>query len=88
MVYDFGCDVGDILYVADLDLKYVRTFEVDILKVAGDKSLSAHGWISYKTWSSPTEFSLKHLNKRIIFTHKKLAQKWLDSQLSKNTRRK
>ena len=80
MFEDFGCKVGDTLFVAVLDLKKICEFEVDCLKVfSGD--FTAHGYIygKYGKYGAPTEFSLKKLNKRVIFTNKILAVNWMNN---------
>ena len=80
----FGCVVGDTLYVASLERNKVCEFKVDCLKLFTD-DITAHGYIYglYGKWGNPTEFSVKKLNKRVIFTNKKLAHEWLDRQLNK-----
>lgn len=82
MQINFGCSVGDILYIADVKYNKVLKFKVNCLKVFED-DFTAHGWLEC-AWASrntpfniPTEFSLKKLNKRVIFTDKKLAKEWL-----------
>lgn len=77
----FGCNVGDTLYVALKDKQKVCDFKVNCLKVF-ESDYTAHGYVysSYSKWGEPKEFSLKYLNKRVIFTEKKNAEKWLKSQ--------
>lgn len=80
----FGCEAGDTLYVASLDKKKVCEFKVDCLKLFTD-DITAHGYLYglYSKCGTPTEFSVKKLNKRVIFTKKKEAKEWLDRQLNK-----
>lgn len=82
MFEDFGCKVADTLYVAFLTANKVCEFKVDCLKVFSD-DYTAHGYIYglYGKWGTPTEFSLKYLDKRIIFSNKTSAEKWLTKQL-------
>ena len=86
MFDDFGCKVGDKLYVASVEKGKVCEFVIDTLKVFED-DYTAHGHIYglYGKWGTPTEFSLKKLNSRVIFTHKKDALKWL--KLKKDTKK-
>lgn len=82
MFEDFGCKVGDTLHIASIDRNKVCEFKVDCLKVFTD-DYTAHGYIYglYGKWGTPTEFSLKKLNKRVIFTKKKDALDWLKRQV-------
>lgn len=85
MFEGFGCKVNDILYVVDLKYNKVLKFEVDCLKVF-EMDFTAHGWLECpwaskgKPFNIPTEFSLKNLNKRVIFTKRKDAVQWLESK--------
>jgi hypothetical protein len=81
MFEDFGCKIGDKLYVASIDRNIVCEFVPDCLKVFND-DFTAHGYINglYGKWGTPIEFSLKKLNKRVIFTKKKDAESWLERQ--------
>lgn len=85
MFEDFGCKVGDKLYVASIERNKVCEFLVDCLKVF-DSDYTAHGYIYglYGKWGTPTEFSLKKLNKRVIFNKKKDAIEWLDKQINQS----
>lgn len=76
-VVNFGCNVGDTLFVIYENDKICR-FVVDCLKVFKD-SITAHGML-YKYQKSsymPIEYNLKHLNKRIIFTSKERAEEYI-----------
>ena len=77
----FGFKVGDKLYVAVKEKNKVYEFLTDCIKIF-DNNMTVHGYIYglYGKWGTPTEYSLKHLNKRIIFTKKKDANKWLKSE--------
>lgn len=83
MFDDFGCKVGEKLYVVSIEKKKVCEFIPDCLKVFSD-DYTAHGYLYglYGKWGTPTEFSLKNLNKRVIFTNKKYAEEWLIKKLS------
>jgi len=79
----FGCQIGDTLFVVDLKYKKVLKFEVDSLKIFNN-NITAHGYLEC-AWASkvhpfniPTEFSLKNLNTRVIFTEKKMANAWFN----------
>ena len=76
---DFGCEIGDRLYVAIVEKNKVCEFLVDCLKVF-ENDFTAHGYIYNLNgnWGTPTEFSLKKLNKRVIFTEKENAELWLE----------
>lgn len=85
MFEDFGCKVGDTIYVASLKKNKVCQFKVDCLKVF-ENDFTAHGYIyglyGQGQWGIPTEFSLKKLNRRVIFTKKKYAEEWIQKQKS------
>lgn len=85
MVIDFGCKVGDTVYIASIDRKKVCQFGIDCLKVF-QNDITAHGYVYglYGKYGTPTEFSLKKLNKRVIFTKKKDAELWLKKQLTES----
>lgn len=84
MFEDFGCKVGDTLFIALIDKKKVCKFDINCLKVFST-NYTAHGYIYGKNgkWGQPTEFDLTKLNKRVVFTEKTNAEKWLDKQLNK-----
>lgn len=83
MTVDFGCSVGDTLYIVDTKKNKVRNFKVDCLKIFENCNLTAHGYINYGKYSLPDEVSLKYLNKRVVFTKKKLATEWLNYKMKK-----
>lgn len=84
MVIDFGCDIGDILYVVDVKYRKIRPFKVDVLKVFENGNYTAHGYLDYGKYSLPDEVSLKYLNKRSVFKNKKDARSWLDKKLKES----
>ena len=48
--------------------------------------MTAHGYVYnlYGNWGTPTEISIKYLNKRVIFTKKKDAMNWMNSKKENN----
>jgi hypothetical protein len=82
MFDDFGCKVGDKLYVSSIEKNKVCEFIPDCLKVF-TSDYTAHGYVYglYGKWGTPMEFSLKNLNKRVIFTKKNDAEQWLINRL-------
>lgn len=85
MKFDFGFKVGDILYVAYPKYNKACKFKTDCIKVFED-NVTAHGYVYnlYGNWGTPTEISIKYLNKRVIFTKKKDAMNWMNSKKENN----
>lgn len=77
----FGFNVGDTLYIADRRKGKVFNFRTDCIKIH-DHNTTIHGKVygMYGKWGTPIEYSMKWLNKRIIFIKKKDAQNWLNEQ--------
>ena len=76
-----------VFYVAHVEKRKVCKLVVDTFKRFADTgNKTAHGYIYglYGTYGVPTEYSLNHLNKRIIFVKKKDATMWLEKQISHN----
>lgn len=80
---EFGCNVGDTLFIVSLEKRKIYKFDVDCLKLF-EHNFTAHGYIygTLGAWGIPKEFSLKNLNKRIIFSDKKMAKEWLKKHLN------
>lgn len=80
----FGFNIGDKLYIADIEKRKVFEFLPDCIKIF-DNNITVHGCIYglYGKWGTPTEYSIKWLNKRCIFTKKRDAKKWLINQVFK-----
>lgn len=76
-IFDFN--VGDKLFIASIEKGKVLEFLTDCIKLF-DNNITVHGYIYglYGKWGTPTEYSIKHLNKRCIFVKKKDAKEWLD----------
>lgn len=77
---DFGCNVGDTLFVTSVETRKIYEFRINCLKLF-ENNYTAHGYIRklYRKFGEiPTEFSLKNLNKRVIFTDKRKAEEWLN----------
>ena len=82
----FGFNVGDKLYVAITEKRKIYDFLTDCIKIH-DHNTTVHGYVYGLNgkWGTPTEYSLKWLNKRCIFIRKKDAKAWLDKRLSERT---
>lgn len=80
----FGFNVGDDLYIASKDKNKVCRFFTDCIKVF-DNNITVHGYVYglYGKYGIPIEYSLKNLNKRIIFTKKQDELKWLKTKSEK-----
>lgn len=80
----FGFNVGDNLYIVSKDKNKVYRFFTDCIKVF-DNNITVHGYVYglYGKYGIPIEYSLKNLNKRIIFTKKQDALKWLKTKSEK-----
>lgn len=78
MEFNFGFNIGDILYFADRKHGKVCKFHTDCIKVFYN-NVTVHGQVLglYGPWCTPMEVSIKNLNKRVIFTKEKNAKDWL-----------
>lgn len=79
MIIDFGCNLGDTLYVITEKTKSVCRFRIDSLKICKSGCM-AHGLLIANRYSCYTDFNLKKLDKRIIFTSRKSAEEWRKSR--------
>lgn len=77
----FGFNINDRLYIANIEKGKVFDFMPDCIKVFKN-NITVHGYIYglYGKWGTPTEYSIKWLNKRCIFTKKQDAKKWLENK--------
>ncbi len=73
---EVALDLGKPLYIADTKTNKVHRFKPDCIKLFKD-NLTVHGFEEQGRFSLPCEYSLKHLNVRIIFTKRKDAENWL-----------
>ena len=75
MINNIIYNVGDTLYVT-LNKK-VCEFKIDFIKIF-ESDITAHGMICgiFGKWWSP-KYSLKNINKRFIFTNKKLTNNYI-----------
>lgn len=79
---DFGFNVGDVIYIAYPKRNKVCRFKTDCIKVFED-NITAHGYVYnlYGNWGTPTEVSIKYLNKKFVFTKKKDAVNWMKRKI-------
>ena len=73
---------GDTLYIAVKEKKKVFFMETDYVKYSDTGELTVHGYVAglCGNWATPKSYSLKYLNKRVIFCDKQLAKKWLKGE--------
>lgn len=78
ITFDFEFKVGDVLYIAYPKYNKVCRFKTDCIKIF-ENNVTAHGYVYelYGHWGTPIEVSIKHLNKKFVFTKKKDAESWL-----------
>lgn len=78
MEFNFGFNVGDILYIAYPKYNKVCKFKTDCIKVFED-NITAHGYVYglYGHWETPIEVSIKYLDKKFVFMREKDAENWL-----------
>lgn len=81
----FGFDIQEKLYIASLKKNKVFEFQPNCIKVFND-NVTVHGltYGLYGKWGTPTEYSLKNLDKRVVFAKKKLAKEWLERKKVQN----
>ena len=81
----FGFDISEKLYIAILEKNKVFEFQSNCIKVFNN-NVTVHGLIYglYGKWGTSTEYSLKNLDKRVVFTKKKLAKEWLERKAVQN----
>lgn len=79
-----GFDIDDKLYIGDIKHNKVCEFHPDCIKIFKN-NVPVHGFVYglYGKWGTPTEYSLKNLNKRIIFTKRKDAKQWVEQHASR-----
>lgn len=80
-MFDFGFNVGDIIYIAYPKYNKVCRFRTDCIKIL-ENNVTAHGTVYglYGHGWTPTEVSIKYLNKKFVFTQRKYAENWLKSK--------
>lgn len=69
-------DLSKPLYIANPETGKTSRFMPDNIKLFSD-NITVHGYQDMGRFSLPKEYSLKYLNRRIIFTKKKDAENWL-----------
>lgn len=80
MKVNFKCNIGDTLYYVDTKLISLCEFKINCFKVF-DNNITAHGHMYGRynnKYGYPMDISIKHLDKRIVFTSKKKAKEKLN----------
>ena len=79
---ELGFNVGDTLYVVYPKRNKVCKMTTDCFKVFKG-NITVHGYVYGLggNFGIPVEVSLKYLNKRSVFTKRKLANEWLEKKL-------
>ena len=81
MKVDFKCKIGDTLYYVDSKKFAIYRFTIDCFKVFDD-NITAHGYMYGKYnngYGYPMDISIKYIDKRVVFTKRKVAQVKLDA---------
>ena len=80
--YNVIVNWGNPMYIADPERGKVLRFIPDCVKIFKNNT-TAHGMLEVGKFRYPKEYSIKYIDKRIIFRRKSNAQKWLNEQLKK-----